>query len=162
MNISEFKSNFNGGVRANLYKMEISGVPEKLRFLCKAAQIPGRTINPVEVPYLNMKPKFAGDSVVEPLSLTIMVDTDFSVRNELEKWMEQIRNSDAVYGDEPGVYERVGNLVILGQSGDELATYEFVDIWPTNLSPVEMSFESTDTIAEFTCEFEYQHWNRLS
>lgn len=161
MNLSEFKSNFNNGVRPNLYRMEISGIPEKLRFVCKTAQIPGKTIGTIEVPFLNMKHKIAGDVQFDPLSLTVMMDTDFQVRNGIESWMETIKNNDAAYGDESGIYERTGNLIVLGLNGDEIAEYEFQGLWPTMLSPVELGFESNDQIAEYQVELIYSWWSRL-
>lgn len=161
MRISDFKANFVNGVRPNLFKMFISGFPRKLEFLCKGSQLPGKTIGQVEVPYLNLTPKVAGDKVFDNLALTILMDTDLSVRNELEAWMETISNNDAMFGADLAEYTRKGNLIVLNNNGDDLAEYEFINIWPTVLSPIEMSFETKDTIAEYTCDFSFDYWNRL-
>jgi len=159
--ISEFKSNLITGVRPNLYRMEIQGINEKLRFMCKASQLPGKTIGSIEVKYLNMTHKVAGDAVFENLTVSIMMDTDLVIRNGLESWMEDIRTNDAMIGSNIGEYESTGNLILLDNAGDDLAEYEFVGLWPTNLGPVELAFESNDQIAEYTCEFAYTNWNRL-
>jgi len=161
MRISEFKSNFINGVRPNLYKMEIAGISDKLRFMCKATQLPGKTIGEIEVPFLNMKHHVAGDVVFEPLSITVLMDTDLVIRTAMESWMEEIKNNDAMFGATPTEYERTGNIILLDQQGDDLINYELVGLWPINLSPVELSYESTDTIAEYTVELRYTNWNKV-
>lgn len=36
--------------------------------------------------------------------------------------------------------------------------YQFKDIFPTNLSQIDVSYDSTDTIEEFTVEFQVNYW----
>ena len=45
-------------------------------------------------------------------------------------------------------------------SGDTtvLRTYNFIDIFPTNVSAIDLSYDSTDTIEEFTVEFQVQYF----
>ena len=159
--IAEFKSNFINGVRPNLFKMEIAGISEKLKFMAKSTQLPGKSIGQIEVPYLNMKHKVAGDIIFDNLNVTILMDTDLIIRNSLESWMEDIKNNDAMFGKTPAEYERTGSVILLDQQGDDLTEYEFIGLWLVNLGPVELSFDSTDTIAEYTAEFAYTHWNKV-
>ena len=44
----------------------------------------------------------------------------------------------------------------LGSSNSVLAEYEFVDIFPTNVSQIDLSYDSSDTLEEFTVEFQVQ------
>ena len=48
-----------------------------------------------------------------------------------------------------------------GSSNAVLAEYQFVDIFPTNVSQIDLSYDSTDTIEEFTVEFQVQSFNIL-
>ena len=161
MSIEAFKAAFVHGVRPNLYKMEIFGLPEKLQYLCKASQLPGKEIGVIEVPYLNQKAKFGGDATFEPLTVTIMLDNDFSVRNEIESWMENIRANDTPVGDDPAIYRQTGSIIQLDNSNSEIAQYDFIGLWPSSLSPLDMAFETNDTIAEYTVTFQYDHWLRV-
>ena len=46
-------------------------------------------------------------------------------------------------------------------SGDSLPilrTYHFYNIFPTQVAPIEVSYETTDTIEEFTVELQVQWW----
>ena len=48
-----------------------------------------------------------------------------------------------------------------GSSNVVLAEYQFVDIFPTNVAQIDLSYDSTDTIEEFTVEFQVQSFNIL-
>ena len=39
-----------------------------------------------------------------------------------------------------------------------LKTYTFFDIFPTNVSAIDLSYDSSDTIEEYTVEFQVQYW----
>ena len=49
-----------------------------------------------------------------------------------------------------------------GSSGRDnispLRTYYFSDIFPTEVSEIGLSYDSTDTIEEFTVTFQVQYW----
>jgi len=161
MDIERFKANFKYGVRPTTYEMEVFGLPEKLKFLCKTSQLPGKIITPIEVPFMGMKTKIAGDAIYEDLTTTILLDTDFSVRNELESWMNSIKQNGSAVGDEPAIYKQTGTLIQLGNKGVKLAEYSFIGIWPSNITPIELGFESTDQIAEYTVTWSYDYWLRV-
>ena len=39
-----------------------------------------------------------------------------------------------------------------------LRTYKFYSIFPTNVSAIDLSYDSTDTVEEFTVEFQVQYF----
>jgi len=162
MRIDEFKSNFKIGARPTLYRLEVQGLPEKLRFVCKIAQLPGRTINIIEVPYAGQTVKLAGDNTFEDLTITFSVDTDFSVKTEIEQWMEMIRESNSSVGTTPAEYKRTGDIIQLDENDDEIAQYKFYGMWPTSLDPVELGFDQKDTIMEQSCTFSIDYWDRIN
>lgn len=160
MKIEDFKASFIEGAKPTLYSVEIAGIPEKLKFLCKIAQLPGRTISPIEVPYASHISKIAGDVVFEDLTVTITLDIDFAVRNEIEEWMENIRSSNSSDGQEPNTYRKEGSVIQYDSKDNEIAIYTFYDLWPTVLDPVELGFDSRDTISEYGVTFSYDYWLR--
>jgi hypothetical protein len=46
-----------------------------------------------------------------------------------------------------------------GSENVVLKEYEFIDIFPTSVSPIDLSYDSSDTIEEFTVEFQVQSIN---
>ena len=160
MRVEDFKSNFKIGARPTLYTMEIQGLPEKLKFVCKIAQLPGRTISPIEVPYAGQTIKLAGDNTFEDLTITFSVDTDFAVKNEIEEWMQTIREARSSMGVLPAMYKRTGDVIQLDENDNEIAQYKYHGLWPTTLDPVELGFDQKDTIMEQSCTFSLDYWTR--
>ena len=180
--ISEFKSRLlGGGARPNLFEVELTGLPtsvalpwqaERFGFLCKAAQMPAQTIANIDVPFRGRIFKVAGDRTIENWSITVINDEDFLFRNAFEEWTQQIANLDdnmgstnpASYMVNAKVYQLGRGSTIASQNngGDSnvvLKEYEFIDIFPVSVGPIDLSYESTDTIEEYTVEFAVQSYN---
>ena len=167
--ISDFKSRLSGGgARPNLFEVELAfpnavaidnDVLQKSRFLVKAAALPASTIAPIDVPFRGRILKIAGDRTFETLTITVLNDTDFSIRSAFEKWMNTINKmSDATGIVDPEAYQKDAVVKQLDRDGSVLRSYKFWDIFPTNISTIDLSYETTDTLEEFTVELQFQWW----
>lgn len=167
--ISDFKSRLSGGgARPNLFEVELAfpdavainnDVLQKARFLVKAAALPASTIAPIDVPFRGRILKIAGDRTFETWTITVINDTDFSIRSAFEKWMNTINKmSDATGVVDPEAYQKDATVKQLDRDGSVLRSYKFWDIFPTNISTIDVSYETTDTIEEFTVEMQVQWW----
>ena len=175
--ISSFKTAMKGGgSRPNLFEVEMTSLPGGItwnsgdfKFMCKAAQMPGQTIGAIEVPFRGRTFKVAGDRSIDPWTVTIINDEDFKYRNAFEAWTEFIAKLDTNIGaTSPNEYMKSAKVYQLGRgaainstdnSGNVnvvLKEYEFVDIFPTSVSPIDLSYDSSGTIEEFTVEFQVQ------
>lgn len=161
--VNDFVSNFTIGARANLYKVQVDGLDQKLEFTCKAAMIPGKTINPIEVKYLNNTIKVGGDTTFEDWTITVLNDEDYLIRSQIETWMEDIKaNAGATGAAQLTDYFRQATIVQLNRDGSENATgkYKMLNCWPTTCEQMDMGFENADTILEFTATFAFSHWEK--
>ena len=169
--ISDFKSKLSGGgARPNLFEVELAfptaakpanqtEVLEKARFLVKAAALPASTIASVDVPFRGRILKVAGDRTFETWTITVINDVDFSIRSAFEKWMNVInRMNDATGVTDPGAYYKDAKVKQLDRNGGVLRTYKFWDTFPTNISTIDLRYETTDTIQEFTVEMQVHWW----
>lgn len=159
--VSEFISNFSVGARSNLYEVTITDVGEKLKFVCKAAQVPGKTVGPIEVRYLAHTIKVAGDPVFDDWTITILHDEDNAIRKALDDWQKTIMENDTLNGaGAMGDYFREAKIKQLKRDGGEIAggTYTLYNCWPSVIDPMDMGFENTDTITEYGVTFSYSHW----
>ena len=167
--ISDFKSRLSGGgARPNLFEVELAfptavaienDVLQKSRFLVKAAALPASTVTPVEVPFRGRILKIAGDRTFETWTITVLNDTDFVIRSAFEKWMNTINSmEDATGAQNPEDYQKDAIVHQLDRDGGILRSYKFWDIWPTNLSSIDLSYETTDTLEEFTVEMQVHWW----
>ena len=170
--ITGFKSKLaGGGTRPNLFEVEIAfpnetaidnDVKEKTRFLIKAAALPASNITPIDVNFRGRILKIAGDRTFDTWTITVLQDVDFSIRSAFEKWMNLINKmSDATGEQNPAVYQPDAYVHQLDRDGSTLRTYKFHDVFPTNISQIDLSYETVDAIEEFTVEMQVQWWEAL-
>lgn len=166
LGVDDFKSKLRGGgARPNLFKATVNfpgyagGDVELTSFLCKTAQLPASTMAVIEVPFRGRQLKMAGDRTFEPWTVTILNDTDFSIRNAMERWMNGINAHQANTGlTNPVDYQ--ADLIVeqLDRNGSVLKKYNFRGCFPVNVSAIDVSYETNDAIEEFTVEFQVQYW----
>ena len=88
-----------------------------------------------------------------------MNDTDFMIRSAMEKWMNTINKLDDATGiQNPVDYQTDAMVHQLDRDGSILRSYKFKSIFPTNISTIDLSYETTDTIEEFTVEMQVHYW----
>jgi hypothetical protein len=54
--------------------------------------------------------------------------------------------------------KKQGSSIDTTINADIIAQYKFVDIFPTNISQIDLSYDTSDTIEEFTIEFQIQYF----
>ena len=165
--ISDFKSKLTGGgARANLFEVVLTfpdivqpatDVLDKSRFLVKGARLPASNITQIEVPFRGRALKIAGDRTFDSWTVTVINDTDFAIRSAFENWMNAInRLSDNTGLVNPADYQADCYVYQLDRDGQALRSYRFFDTFPTQVGPIELSYEATG-IQEFTVELQVQY-----
>ena len=165
-NIDNFKAKLTGGgARPNLFKVicnfpaDAGGDTELASFLIKGAGLPASVIAPIEVPYRGRKLKVAGDRTFEPWTITVINDEGFVIRNAFEKWMNSINEHIGNVGLlNPNDYQTDMEVHQLGKDDTILKKVDLKGVFPTNLSQIELNYETNDTIEEYTVELQYQYW----
>ena len=183
--LSQFKSTLaGGGARPNLFEVSIPSFPgavdtntwiadyqNTFKFLCKAAQLPASSVSPVSVPFRGRTLKVAGDRTFAEWTITVINDEDFTIRTAFEKWADKLSNlHDATGVTNPTSYmtnafvKQLGrgataaSLLNDGNITSVLRTYKFYDIWPSEISAIELSYDSADTVEEFSVTFQVQYF----
>ena len=180
--ISQFKSALvGGGARPNLFEVELTTLPndiawnaDNFRFMCKAAALPAQNIASIDVPFRGRIFKVAGDRTIDTWTVTIINDESFELRNAMEQWTEVIAKLDNNLGaTDPSAYMTNAKVFQLGRGSSKsskdstgtsnavLKEYEFIDIFPTTVSEIALSYDTGDTIEEFDVEFQVQSLNLL-
>ncbi len=181
--IDKFKSRLTGGIaRPNLFEVvlafpdgavdeSVSDIDPKTRFLVKAAALPASNIAPISVPFRGRQLKIAGDRTFDEWTITVINDTDFAIRGSFERWMNSMSKvSDNAGNINPEDYTKDAYVYQLGrspvdsqsQTSDQnmpiLRTYKFYSIFPTNVSQIDLSYDSSDAVEEFTVTLQVQWW----
>jgi len=178
--IQDFKSALiGGGARPNLFEVTIPGnipgsgaLPNTFKMLCKSAALPASNIASIDVPFRGRIFKVAGDRTFDTWTITVINDEDFAIRNQMEAWMQSIGQ----YGDGSGFTNPADYMVNAyvkqfkrsksnvgfdsptGNGLEVAQSYKFFDIFQTNVAAIDLSYDSSDTIEEFTVEFQVQYW----
>ena len=168
--LEELKSNLSVGARGNKYKVTLAipggGSGKTTDIMCKGASIPAKTLGTIEVFNQGRKILVAGDASFEnSWSLTFWSTQDHALRKDFETWMDGIDNFDehtrasAGYTD----YMTTAQVAQLSTSDNsETAVYEFHNLFPTNISALDLADDANDTILEFSVDLAYSHWIRNS
>jgi len=155
------------------------------RFMCKAAQLPASNISAVDVPFRGRILKVAGDRTFDSWTVTVINDEDFKIRHAFEAWMNLLSKLDNATGaTNPTSYMKDAVVYQLGRSNQPqgtgaidridaegpggtptgggqatvLRSYRMYDLFPTNVSAIDLSYDSSDTLEEFTVEFQVQYY----
>ena len=161
---------------------------DRFKFMCKAASLPASNIASIDVPFRGRIFKVAGDRTIENWTVTVINDESFEFRNIFEDWMNNIvRLENNTGATNPLSYMAQAEVTQLGRnvasgadqkdagkatvqgyaasaSGTDiknLAKYSFQDIWPVNISAIDLSYENSDQIEEYTVEFAVQSYSSL-
>ena len=161
----------------NLWSTGAGQEVETFKFLCKTAALPASNVSPIDVPFRGRILKVAGDRTFDVWNVTVINDEDFKLRTAFELWMNNISKLENNTGaTNPTSYMTDAYVHQLGRGAGTinsttnsestngtaitpLRTYKFYDIFPTNVSEIALSYDSSDTIEEYNVEFQVQWWS---
>ena len=155
--ISDFASNFRGGVRPNLFRVDIQGAPEAFNdfhFFCKGAPIPASTLTAIPVPFRGRQLQVPGDRTFEEWTVTVLNDVNWQHRSAFENWSNRINAHGANISDFDDL-SFYGNALVLhlDRSGKVLRRYVLEDIFPTTIAAIDLTSDANDTVEEYTVSF---------
>jgi len=186
--LESFKTRMTGGgTRPNLFECELNfpddslptgstadTLSDKTRFLVKAANLPASNLGIIDVPFRGRNLKIAGDRTFDPWSITVINDTGFEIRNAFERWMNLInKHQDNAGLTNPFDYQKDVYVKQFGKASTSganatsaleipvLKQYKFYGVFPTSVSAIDLSYDSADTIEEFTVDLQVQWWDAL-
>lgn len=168
-NIADFKAQMTGGgARPNQFYAQLTfptyvGIGtqagRQAQFLCRSAQLPASTIEPITTLYRGRPVIWAGERTFQPWTVSIYNDTSFKIRDALELWQNGIQNYDATTGrTDPTQYQVDLNVYQLDRAGGIIKQYRFVDAMPVNVGPIQLDFDQQNQIEQFDVEFAYNYF----
>lgn len=162
MSINDFLSNTKGLYRPNRFKVSIDGIDSKLEFHCRATTIPANDVGRIDVNYQGMVIPIPGDNVAKDWSVTVFCDTDFKIRNDFEIWRELIRPQETPGGVDTVGAMRTASVDLLDTSGKTIRSYKMIRCFPTSIGALDLTQDSSDTIATFDVTFALTAWVTLN
>lgn len=168
MNINNFARKMVGaGVKPSLFEVDgrigPQGSNDKTPFLVKSASLPGQALGVIEVPYRGRRIKFPGDRQFADWTITIINDSKFDLRNKFEKWLDSLQGMEsntavASFDAFAGTAFADWTVNQLDRNGKPLKAYKLIGCFPTDISAIDLSYESTDQIEEFSVTLAYSYF----
>lgn len=142
------------------------------KFTVRAANLPSSQIGVIEVPFRGRVLKIAGDRTFEPWTITIMNDSGFVLRNAFELWANAIQAANENFtaagtlGDESDSTGYFADMTVHqlardlknGDAPKILKSYKFYNLFPSNISAIDLDYGNNDAVEEFTVELQVQYW----
>jgi hypothetical protein len=127
--------------------------------LVTGAALPASTVNPTIIQYRGREVKLAGERIFDPFTITIVNDTEMSLRRPFEEWMNGMNDLEANTGIlNPIDYQVDMSVEHLDRNDDPLMTYVLYNAFPINMSEIGLQYGQNDVIEEFTVTFNYSHY----
>ena len=173
--LSSFKSALQyGGARSSLFNMTVyvpgtfdgttmTGVGALLQTFhlqCNVSAIPPLTVTPIEKQYFGRTVKIPGDIVYGDLATTIINAEDYSIRNAIEVWMDHINGhqDNTQTSDANNSWVGTARLAQGTKEGSFVTFFDFVDIWPTTLAEIPLSYDTASDIEQFDVTWAYNYY----
>ena len=167
--IDDFKANLiGGGARANQFRVTITPPPgiaigldvRRTSFLATATNLPGMVMDTVAVPFRGRNIYIAGDRPeFETWSVTFYNDTDFMIRNAMERWnngINDLRENTGV--TTPADYQSDLFVEQLDRDDTVLKTYIFKSAYPLTTSIIDLASATVNELETFEVTWRYQHF----
>ena len=168
-NIDDFKANLiGGGARANQFRVTFTPPPgiaigldvRRASFLVTASRLPESNLGEIAVPFRGRNIYVSGDRPApDAWSTTFYNDTDFMVRNAMERWHNGINdfanNTGAVNSAD---YQTDLFVEQLDRDDTILKTYIFRSAYPLTVAQIDLSTDEATAIEEFEVTWRYQHF----
>ena len=175
-NVSDFLSQIGQGVKPNMFVVDIS-FPQNLdttndkelfNLMCKSAALPGSNLGVIEVPFRGRTVKISGDRTFDTWTATFFNDTKMQLRAFFEDWANQLNTHEAntaprFLPDSSGTGYMADLFVTQLEKDDQISgsairTYHLHHCFPTNVSQIDLAYDSNDQIEEFTVEWQYSYF----
>ena len=168
--ITDFKSALAyGGARPALFDFYLYSPTGMLdvaalyntHFYCNVSAIPPLTVTPIEKQYCGRTVKIPGDIVFGDLSTTIFNTEDYSIRNAIETWMDLINShADNIGFSDSTSWVTTADLTQYAKDGETNMIYSFVDLWPTTIAELPLSYDTASDIEQFDVTWAYNYYTQ--
>ena len=169
-NISNFLEKFDGGARPNLFEVTFAGGPlgidgEKLKVHCKAASLPSSIVGVINLNYRGRIIQLPGDRTFEDWTITVINDEAMALKKAFVAWQatynghESNQPTTSAKTDHIDAIKNCSATVSqLSRTGTSTMSYKLKQVWCDNVSGTDVSYDTPDTVSEFTVTLKYHSY----
>ena len=180
--VTKFRAELGTGSRPNLFKVQVTPPTgfaaadfASFEYLCRSGSLPSATLGTIEIPMNGgRRLKMGGDRTFSEWTSTILNDENFKIRSLMESWQNNIvktnfeisttlgnrgANIAATKTTPAGLY---GTVMIyqLKEDGSSVpnGSYRLKNCWPSDISAIDLSYDTTDAVEDFTVTWTYDYF----
>ena len=129
-------------------------------FLVTASSLPAMSLPNIPVPFRGRSIYIAGDrEFADAWTTTFINDTDFMIRNAMERWSNGINDVAAGRGViAPSDYQTDLIVEHLDRDDTVLKSYIFKSSWPESVTEIALTNEAAGALETFDVSWRYQHF----
>ena len=180
--VTKFRAELGTGSRPNLFKVQVTPPASfaaadfaSFEYLCRSGSLPSATLGTIEIPMNGgRRLKMGGDRTFSEWTSTVLNDENFKLRSVMESWQNDIvktnfeitntignrgANIAATNTTPAGLY---GTVMIyqLKEDGSSVpnGSYRLKNCWPSDISAIDLSYDTTDAVEDFTVTWTYDYF----
>ena len=167
--ISTFKTAFDGGTRPNRFEIMIpapNDLPDVDSVLVKAGSMPPETVGIINIPYRGRLVKFPGDRTYAEWTVTVIDTAEPNNRSMFEMWHEQfnqhvsnaVDSTDILTGTNTTYFKEV-TVQQVDMTGTPIKErlIKLINCWPVAVGAINLSYDTADTLVEYSITFAYDY-----
>jgi hypothetical protein len=180
--VTKFRAELGTGSRPNLFKVQVTPPTGFLaadfasfEYLCRSGSLPSATLGTIEIPMNGgRRLKMGGDRTFTEWTSTVLNDENFKIRSLMESWQNNIvktnfeisstlgnrgANIAATSTTPAGLYGTVMIYQLKEDGSSSVAGgYRLVNCWPSDISQIDLSYDTTDAVEDFTVTWTYDYY----
>jgi hypothetical protein len=180
--VTKFREAIGAGSRPNLFKVQVTPPTgfaaadfASFEYLCRSGSLPSATLGTIEIPMNGgRRLKMGGDRTFTEWTSTVLNDENFKIRSLMEKWQNDIvktnfeitstlgnraANVGATTATAAGLYGTVMIYQLKEDGSSSIAGgYRLVNCWPSDISQIDLSYDTTDAVEDFTVTWTYDYY----
>lgn len=151
---------------ANVSNQPASDTTARFDVYCKATSLPGSSIGVIPVAWQGRIVKFSGERTYADWSIQIYDSSTPGqiLKQTFEKWINLMNHREShildysLTSDWVVYHGDVVNSVSSDADSGHTQSHVLRHCFPIDISPIDMSYDMTDTFAEFTVTMAYDFW----
>jgi len=168
--ISAFRAALGTGSKPNLFKVTVTppssiGKLTNFEYQCRSGALPSSTMGTIEIPMnAGRRLKMGGDRTFTEWTSTVLNDENYTIRTIMEQWQNALVktnfNATSIGNRSASVTTGLyGSVMIyqLKEDGSSVpnGSYRLVNCWPSDISAIDLSYDTTDAVEDFTITWTY-------
>ena len=128
--------------------------------MIKASLFLAQTLGEIPIQFRGRQLYLVGDREFETWTTTVLNDTDFAIRNGIERWMNGINDLQTNTGVS-NVTEYTADMVVqqLDRDNRVLKQYTLTSCFPQTISAIDLNMDTVNEVETFEITWRYTSFN---